>query len=208
MSEENETGVGSPAGPRWFVSCRYPQIDILIRLPEDKTAVSRAVKRIHAPFHSMAKPNSLQGNGKRERGNWDGTDMNDSGKWGIYGPVEDPGPEPEEGFKDDDNKVPHAKRMKADKKKENRLIIDHLRSIDLYKKTAQNNQADINSVLVELTWDPTPHSGQINGLVNRGRPSIGKDGVNDSAATAAPDETRSAPPAVKVPSLSRPKAAA
>ena len=213
MSEDQpvvpETGPDSASGARWFVSCRYPNLNVTIRPAEDKTPTTRAVKGVYALFHSMAKPNHLQGNGKREKGRDDGTDMNDSGKWGIFGPIMDPGPEPEEGYKDDDVKVPLPRRMKAAKKSENRQIIDRLRETGHYRRTRQNNEVDINSVLIELTWDPTPHSGNIAGVVTRGRPSIGKDGVNDSSApgVAAPAETRSAPPSVKVPSLGRPKAA-
>ncbi len=215
MTEETipETGPGSAAGLRWFVSCRYPNINILVRLFQEKTTSSKAVKRLAADFHSMAKPNSLQGNGKREKGNWDGTDMNDSGKWGIYGPIMDPGPEPEDGFKDGPieytaDGVKKTMKLKAEKKAENREIIDHLRSIDHYKQTQQNNVAAIDSRLVELTWDPVPFSGNMAGVVSRGRPAIGKDGVNDAAVNAAPTDARSAPPAVKVPTLGRPKVAA
>jgi hypothetical protein len=213
MNEENltpETGPDSPAGLRWFVSCRYYNIDILVRLAEEKTATSRAIKRLSAPFFSMPKPNSFQGRGQRERGNDDGTDMNDSGKWGIYGPIMDPGIEPKGGFEDDPASVPRASRLKAEKKKENREIIDHIRSIDLYIRTKQDNKVDRHTVLAEITWDPAPFSGTIVGAVTRGRPSIGKDGVNDNAApgVSAPADTRSSAPAVKVPSLGRTKVTA
>jgi hypothetical protein len=208
MNEEAtpETGPDSAPGVRYFASCRYPHLNITIIPAEDKTPTTRAVKGVYATFLSAAKPNHLQGNGKREKGRDDGTDMNDSGKWGIYGPIMDPGIVPDGGYKDDDAKIPRNLRLTAVKKEQNRLIIDRIRETGLYRRTQQKNEVDTNSVLVELTWDPAPHSGSIVGVVTRGRPSIGKDGVNDAAANA-PAETRSAPPSAKVPSLGRPKAA-
>ena len=215
MSEEKtavqpETGPDSAPGARWFVSSRYPHLSVTIRPAEDKTPTSRAIKGVYAGFKAMAKPNVMQGIGKREKGRDDGTDLNDSNKWGIFGPIMDPGPEPDGGYQDDDGKTPRAERLKASKKAENRLIIDRIRETNLWKTTRQNNEVDRHSILAELTWDPAPFSGNIVGIVTRGRPSIGKDGVNDNAApgVSAPAETRSAAPAVKVPSLGRPKVAA
>jgi hypothetical protein len=219
MTEEQkvaETGQGSPAGLRWFISCRYPHLNITIRPAEDKTPTTRAIKGIYASFQALAKPDSLQGLGKRERNRDDGTDMNDSGKWGIFGPIVDPGPVPEDGYKDgivscaveeDGKTVKKDIKLKAAKKQENRDIIDHLRSIGLYRRTRQINEVDLNSLLAEVNWDPIPFSGHVVGAVNRGRPSIGKDGVTDSAVSA-PEESRAAAPAVKVPSLSRTKVTA
>ena len=198
-----ETGPDSAAGVRFFVSCRYPNLNITIRPAEDKTPTSRAIKGIYATFQSMAKPNSLQGTGKRDKGRDDGSDLNDSGKWGIFGPIVDPGPEPDGGYQDDDVKVPRERRLKASRKQENRQIIDRIRETAHYRKTVQDNQVSIHSVLVELTWDPIPHSGNLSGLVTRGRPSIGKDGVNDSESTTPAPESRPAVPSVKVPSLGR-----
>jgi hypothetical protein len=201
-----ETGPDSAAGARWFVSCRYPHLSVTIRPAEDKTPTTRPVKGIYAQFAAMAKPNSLQGTGKRDRGHDDGSDLNDSGKWGIYGPVIDPGPEPDGGYQDDDVKVPKDRRLKAARKVENRQIIDRIRETGHYRKTVQDNQVSIHSILVELNWDPIPHSGNLSGVVTRGRPSIGKDGVNDSESTAAA-ESRPTVPSVKVPSLGRQTAA-
>lgn len=215
MSEDNKTlpevGFDSAAGPRWFVSCRYPNLTVTIRPAEDKTPTTRAIKGIYATFRSMAKPNSLQGQGKREKGRDDGQqDMNDSGKWGIFGPIVEPGPEPEGGYQNDTPQVPRERRLTAAKKSENRMIIDRLRETIHYRHTRQTNEIDIHTHLGEITWDPTPFSGNIVGAVTRGRPSIGKDGVNDNAApgVGAPAETRAAAPAVKVPTLGRPVAAA
>lgn len=214
MSEENNTlpevGPDSPAGIRFFVSCRYPNLTVTIRPAEDKTPTTPAKKGLYALFYSMAKPNKLQGNGKREKGRDDGEpDMNDSGKWGIYGPIVEPGPEPEGGYMNDDVKVPRDRRLTAAKKAENRLIIDRLRETTHYRHTQQTNAVDIHTVLGEITWDPVPFSGNMSGVVTRGRPSIGKDGVNDNAApgVGAPAETRASAPAVKVPSLGRPAVA-
>ena len=208
MSEENvvpEVGPDSPAGIRYFVSSRYPNMNITIVPAEDKTKTTPRVLGVYALFRSMAKPNSMQGKGKRGTDNYDGTDMNDSGKWGVFGPIMDPGPEPEDGYKDDAVSVPRAVRLKAAKKLLNRQTIDRIRETDHYLRTRQNNEVDAASVLAEVTWDPTPHSGNLVGVVNRARTTVGKDGVSgeDAATVAAPADTKSAPPSVKVPKLDR-----
>ena len=204
-----EVGPDSPAGMRWFISCRYPNIVVTIRSAHDKTPTTPRIVGLYAPFRSMAKPNTLQGRGKRGTENYDGTDMNDSGKWGIFGPIMDPGPEPEDGYKDDPISVPKDKRLKAAKKKENRETIDRLRETDHYLKTRQINEVDIYTILAEVNWDPIPHSGNISGVVVRGRAAVGKDGVavESPSVSGAPEEERAAPPSVKVPSLGK-KAAA
>ncbi len=203
-----EVGPDSPAGMRWFISCRYPNLVVTIRSAQDKTTTAPRIPGVYASFRSMAKPNTLQGKGQRGTANYDGTDANDSGKWGIYGPIMDPGPEPEGGYKDDANTVPKAERLKASKKKENRETIDRLRDTDHYLKTRQINEVDIHSVLAEVDWDPTPHCGSIIGVVTRGRVAVGKEGIIGEPGAEAPAEARSAPPAAKVPSLGKKKTAA
>ncbi len=210
MAEETkapEVGPGSSAGWRWFVSCKYPHLNVTIRPAQDKTPTSRAIPGLYARFQNGAKPEMFQGDGKLGSENHDQTDRNDSPFWGIF-KAYDPGPEPDGGFKSDDSKVEKAIRMSAEKKGESRMTIEKLRETVHYERTQQNNEVDRFAILKELNWDPTPLSGSIKGLIARGRQSIGKDGVASAPAVAAPSDARPAPSAPKVPSLGRPTAAA
>lgn len=196
MSEIQETGVGSPAGKRWFVSSKYPHLNVCIRSAEDKTPTARAIKGIYALFQNAGKPESFHGDGKPGSHNFSGTDINDSPYWGIF-EVEDPGSESEIEKEKNDSK--RAKLSLA------RLTVDKLRACHFYKQTAQNNEVSRHSQLVELNWDPSSLSGAVRGLVGRGREALDKTSVGKAAA---PSETRTAPPAAKVPSLSRKTVAA
>lgn len=193
-------GPGSSRGARWFVSCRYPDMSVTIRPALDKTDTLRADPGTRVVLQRFTKPNQFVGDGRLGKFNPTGTDLNDSPYWGIY-LTHEPGPEPEDGYVDDDKSVPRIERLSAARKKELREELDRLRDTHFYRSTVQDNQVDRECKLKELDWDPTALSGTLTGFVARGKQPITKESV---VAAKAPAEERAPVPAPVVPRLSRP----
>lgn len=202
----HQVGEGSPAGWRYFISCRFPMLRVTVTPAQMKTDTDRAKTGLYADFQSAPKPNFMQGNGRRERDSGDETDQNDSRKWGIYGPIYDPGPEPEVGgWKDDPATVDKKIRLKAAVKERNRKIIDVLRSTHHYQLTQQINEVDMFSKIAEVTWNPVPHSGKVFGRVTRRKITVNKDGkkIEEEFTPTAPTQVKAEAPKSNVPSLRR-----
>lgn len=198
-------GPGSPRGWRWFVSSRYPNMDISIVPGLPPTDTQRAVREVKEILKTAPKPDAFQGDGKLGSHNQSGTDKNDSPYWGISRAILDPGAEPEDGWTDDGKDIPRAERMTKEQKALNRSVIDHLRQTGFYQKTIQNNEVDRLMQLKELDWDPTPLSGTAKGVVSHGKRSIGKDALKEGGnRVEAPAWAAGTSPASRVTSLARP----
>ncbi len=136
MRDENETpedsapevGIGSPDGPRWFIS-RCPEWTTTVE-PETKTILGDTVvikKAKRLTFKMQAKPHRFIGRGYNEKGNEMG-DKNQNRLWGVLYV---------EGESDDDKR-----------------IIDYLRKHENYRMTVQDNAPEANPLLKELTYNP------------------------------------------------------
>ena len=198
-------GPGSPRGWRWFVSSRYPNMDVSIVPGQMATDTQRAIREVKEILRTAPKPDAFQGDGKLGSHNQSGTDKNDSPYWGISRAILDPGLEPEDGWTDDGKDVPRAERMTKEQKAHNRMVIDRLRETGFYQKTIQNNEVDRLMQLKELDWDPTPLSGTTKGVVSHGKRSIGKDALKEGEGrVGAPAWAAGPSPASRVTSLARP----
>lgn len=182
-------GKGSPAGPRWFYS-KHPELVLEVTpqrypLPDGSTAPFMRV-----PFMKQLKPQVLQGIAYLGTKNATGSDINANQYYGVLA-IEDPGQETKDKPFDEEQQ-------------RNRRIIDHIRKMDLYKKTAQTNKINVTARLLELNWDPRELGDGRNGFVIPGshRP------VSRPVTADAPEDAQPEIPATKTPQMGRQKQAA
>jgi hypothetical protein len=136
-------------------------------------------QNVRISFNKQLKPPLHVGTGVLGTTNKSGSDKNANLYYGVFF-IEDPGPNPSE----EKDETLRSEKMLA------RKIIDHIRKLDIYKKTPQENKYIVTGRLIELNWDPRELGAMENQIVvpgaNRpmGRPNQGAP--EDGRASAPP----------------------
>ena len=160
-----ETGKGSPAGPRWFVS-KNPNLVLEVLpefYPDEKTGEKK--KHIRIEFKSEEKPWTHKGDGYLGTRNKRGSDLNANDHYGVFFLI-DPGAGP---YEDDSEMEPPIEKLRggstrerpdwvrtASEKTDARMILDHIRRrVYAYRNSPQDNRYRVTARLTELNWDPS-----------------------------------------------------
>lgn len=186
MSEKEapETGKGSPSGPRWFVS-KNPSLVLEVVAEKILDAEGNKPPHVRVFFKSEEKSEIHVGMGYLGTRNKNGSDLNANLKYGVHFVI-DPGPRPKDGYEDDKDEVRADWRRTAKEKDIDRKVIDHIRSIYMYRNSPQDNRYRNTARLTELNWDPTEIRKMENRMVVQG----GYKPMARPPEDNAPEETR------------------
>ena len=185
-----DVGHGSPIGKRWFVT-KYPEWTTTV-VPEDdllgEGSKKIRQKSIRVAFKKQIKPRKLVSHqGELGTDNIDGGDKNASRWIGVF-EVVDPGPDFDDRTINSDTKPSERKKIV------DRMMINHLRRHENYRKTAQDNRLSPNPELVELNWDPSL-KGKGEGTPVSRRVTMGPEG---EVEPEAPQDSIPGKPAARV----------